>query len=221
MSIVSENTELEGGPSDAPERNGVKDEPGEPALSSEPKPEPDDSRQLSLAGIAKTHSDDYAGFDPSIHATNDDGTPKLKADGTYAKKRGRKAGASAPSALPPKNAGQKGAASSGATNSPLNDEAEKIDAVSRMSANMVINAAVWTMGEEVGKPTSKNESDGLLFAFRNYYEVRGVPNIPPELGLLVAIGAYIGPRLRHEKMRPKVAIIAEKVKSWIAKALHR
>lgn len=173
----------------------------------------DNAGGVTLPTIAESHTEAYAGFDPSIHAMNDDGTPKKKADGSFALKRGRKAG-SAGSALPPKNAPAKNG-----VGVPGIDSRPKIssDEAARQSANMVINVAVWTLGEEIGKPTDKAEADGLLLSFKNYYDSRGVPDIPPEIGLFVALGAYIGPRLMHEKSKSKI----EKAKLWIASKLHK
>lgn len=162
-----------------------------------------DSPGISIAGLAETHAEVHAEFDPAIHAVNPDGTPKRKADGTLALKRGRKAG-NAASVLPPKSAAQ----------SVVAGEAEKrlsLDQAARESANLVINVAVWTLGAEVGQPIDKAEAEGLRLSFRNYYEARGVPDLPPEIGLIVALGSYIGPRLMHEKSQSKM----EKVKAWI------
>lgn len=144
--------------------------------------------QLSLVGVVEAHSTAYAGFDPSIHAVNEDGTPKRKASGEYALKRGRKAGGK--STLPPK-----------AKDQGPDPEIIRInvDEAARQSANLVINAAVWTMGEEIGKPLDKAEAEGLKLSFKNYYEARGVPNIPPEIGLILALGSYIVPRIRQSE----------------------
>lgn len=165
----------------------------------------DEGAQLTLAGVVQAHGESYDGFDPAIHAVNEDGTPKRKASGAYALKRGRKAGTSAASALPPKNAaanpavGEPGSQSEPVTINP--------DEAARQSANLVINASVWILGEEIGKPQDKSEAEGLKLSFKNYYEARGVPNIPPEIGLFLAIGSYIGPRMMHEKSRSKMEMI--------------
>jgi hypothetical protein len=52
-------------------------------------------------------------------------------------------------------------------------------------------------------------------SFRNYYEARGVPDLPPEIGLFIALGSYIGPRLMHEKSQSKM----DKVKLWLSSKL--
>lgn len=191
-------------PGDAP-ANAEDSNPVAPAESSD---------SASLSNLTESHMQTYEGFDPSIHATNEDGTPKRKVDGTYALKRGRKAGSAAASALPPKNAAQKAVAGAPGVSSPATIT---LDEAARQSANMVINVAVWTLGEEVGKPNDKAEAEGLKLSFKNYYEARGVPNIPPEIGLVMALGSYIGPRLMHEKSRTKM----ERIGAWIHSKLHK
>ena len=162
-----------------------------------------DVGKVSLSAIVHTHEGSHPGFDPAIHAVTDDGTPKRRADGSYALKRGRKSGQT--NSLPPKG---------GATATPQNSQTVSADQVvtgpvriapdeaARQSANLIINMAVWICGEEIGKPHDKAESEGLKISFVNYYEARGVPNIPPELGLFAALGSYIVPRFRQsEKAR--------------------
>lgn len=153
---------------------------------------------VTLEGLAGNHLETHPGFDPARHAQNPDGSPKRKADGSYASKRGRKPGQANP--LPPKESG---------TIKP----SEKVDSVAtvqevprispdeaaRQSANLIINASVWICGEDIGKPIDKAESEGLKISFVNYYESRGVPNIPPEIGLLAAIASYIAPRYRKSQ----------------------
>jgi hypothetical protein len=185
----------------------------EGGASSNDSPPPDgiqsvDSSSITIAGLSETHAEVHAEFDPAIHAVNADGTPKRKADGTLALKRGRKAGTAAGSALPPKSA---------AAQTVVGEQEKRLslDQAARESANLVINVAVWTLGSEVGQPIDKAEAEGLRLSFRNYYEARGVPDLPPEIGLFIALGSYIGPRLMHEKSQSKM----DKVKLWLSSKL--
>jgi hypothetical protein len=167
--------------------------------------------QASLANIIASHENSHPGFDPAIHAVTEDGTPKRRADGSYALKRGRKSGQS--NSLPPKT---------GATATAIKTDGETVtdsgpvkiapDEMARQSANMVVNLAVWICGEEIGVPKDKAESDGLKMSFVNYYEARGVPNIPPELGLVIALGSYIGPRVTKSE---KAKGFIERTYIWI------
>lgn len=157
----------------------------------------DTTNSVRLSDIADRHLEAHPGFDPSIHASNEDGTPKRRADGSYALKRGRKAGGA--SHLPAKNGGGISApVSAPVETAPQVLQAPRIapDEAARQSANLVINAAVWICGEEIGKPQDKAEAEGLKISFVNYYESRGVPDIPPEIGLIAALASYILPRVR-------------------------
>lgn len=165
--------------------------------------EPHPVGKISLGAIVQAHEGSHPGFDPAIHAVTADGTPKRRADGSYALKRGRKAGQT--NSLPPKTGvtatPQNSAvvSDSQTTSGPVRIAPEE---AARQSANLVINMAVWICGEEIGKPHDKAESEGLKISFVNYYEARGIPNIPPELGLFAALGSYIVPRFRQsEKAR--------------------
>lgn len=140
-------------------------------------------------------SEAHAGFDPLVHAVNPDGSPKRKVDGSYAMKRGRKSGA-----LP----------SPSSTTSPAAQVAQtptiNVDEASRQSCNMLINGAVLLFGEQWA-PQDKEEAKGLQISFKNYFEARGVPNVPPEVGLVVAVLAYSLPRLTHEKTVSRFTVL--------------
>lgn len=201
---ANENNESPGGaeiPAN-PETLGEDSESGKQAKSV-PDVAPSSS---AIEGLASQH----IGFDPEIHAVNPDGTPRLKADGTYALKRGSKAGKRARAALPPKNAASVEDAGAAAKPSENTEEAARkiqLEASAAMSANIVFNIGVMVFGDPLGKPKDKGEAEGMKLAFQNYYTIRGVPDIPPELGLFIVVAAYAGPRLRHESMR-------DKVKAW-------
>lgn len=141
-----------------------------------------------VAGVIESHD----GFDPLVHAVNPDGTPKRKVDGSYAMKRGRKSG------VPQSTNSPTPIASAEAT---IN-----VDEAARQSCNMIINGAVLMFGEQWA-PQDKEEAKGLQISFKNYFEARGVPNVPPEVGLAVAILAYSLPRITHEKTVSRFQVI--------------
>jgi len=144
-----------------------------------------------VSGVMEAHD----GFDPLTHAVNPDGTPKRKVDGSYALKRGRKSGV-----LP----------SPSSTSSPQAQVVQtptiNVDEASRQSCNMLINGAVLLFGEQWA-PQDKEEAKGLQVSFKNYFEARGVPNVPPEVGLVVAMLAYSLPRLTHEKTVSRFTVL--------------
>ena len=172
----------------------------EPVAPIDQTGKPDDTPvSPTLASLAGAHMETHPGFDPAIHASNEDGSPKRKADGSYAMKRGRKAGGS----LPPKDSRPGSGPASAKDIAPGAIAAAVISSeeAARQSANIVINGAVFLCGEEIGAPKNKEEAEGLKFAFKNYYDVRGVPNLPPELGLIIGVAVYVAPRIRESEKK--------------------
>lgn len=173
-------------------------------------PSPDASSQgsttlpdpASIGDIAAAHSEKHAGFDPEIHAVNPDGTPKFKLDGSYAKKRGRKAGAAGARPLP----------DTSIADGQETQQGISTEEAARQSANTFINGARLLFGDE-WEPETKAEAENLKNSFKNYYDARGVPNIPPEFGLVVALSAYSIPRLTKENTQTKL----QKVAGWAKK----
>lgn len=197
---------------EAPAQSSV-DQTGKPNGTGNDTDHASSTSPITLSGIVAGHVGSHPGFDPSIHATDTvTGEPKRKADGSYAMRRGRKAGAKP---LPPKE-GTTGAKIDGpqmiTETSSVVQVRISAEEAGRQSANLLINAAVWICGEEIGKPQDKAEAEGLKFSFVNYYEVRGVPNIPPEIGLLAAVFSYIAPRYQ-KSVEAKTKF--EKLTFWI------
>jgi hypothetical protein len=162
--------------------SGYEASPTEKNVSTLPDPkQPSQVGSIAdmVAGVAEAND----GFDPLLHAVNPDGTPKRKVDGSYAMKRGRKSGA----------------APSTSSAAPASVEVTiNTDEAARQSCNMLINGAVLLFGEQF-EPRDKAEAEGLKTSFKNYFDARGVPNVPPEVGLAVALLAYSLPRITHEK----------------------
>lgn len=162
---------------------------------------PADNIGEMLADVVESND----GFDPALHATNPDGTPKKKVDGSYALKRGRKSGA-----LP-----VPGQPSAGALPTPkLAAQAQptiNADESARQACNILINGCVALFGEQWA-PADKEEAKGLQLSFKNYFDARGVPNVPPEAGLVVAVLAYSLPRIGHEKTITRFQAL--KLRAW-------
>ena len=147
----------------------------------------------TVADMVSGVADAQSGFDPLIHAVNPDGTPKRKVDGSYALKRGRKMGAAAPTSAAPGQPAEPAPAPGDAPAVKIN-----ADEAARQTCNVMINGAVMMFGEQWA-PRDKDEAKGLQTSFKNYFEARGTPNVPPEVGLVFAVLAYSLPRLTHEK----------------------
>lgn len=135
-------------------------------------------------------TEDENSFDPATHATDQWGQPILNKDGTYRRKRGRKKGSR-----------------NSATDSPAQETSSipliSTDEAAKQSANLFINTGVLVFGDEWA-PESKEEAGALKNAFKNYYDAKGVPNIPPEYGLAFALGAYSLNRLTKDNTRTKL-----------------
>lgn len=203
--------------------NSVPD--GTPTPSAETPP-------VTLDGMVQDHAAPLEGFDPAAHAVGADGKPVIKADGTYAKKRGRKpaqtnqpVSARAPYALP--LPGAENSANAPSTNSaggnPLpnpvtQNQGGKMspELAAKWSANLTFNIGAMIFGHELATP-SKDEKVIIPAAFKDYYDLRGSPDIPPEIGLAIAVGAYLLPRFRHESQAEKVGRIWDKIKSVFRK----
>jgi hypothetical protein len=170
---------------------------GDPAKANEPdsiiEPNPHAIEGVGdIADMVSGVSEAHDGFDPLVHAINPDGTPKRKVDGSYAMKRGRKSGA-----VPTPNSSPVQVAQTPTINA---------DEAARQSCNMLINGAVLLLGEQ-WEPRDKDEAKGLQISFKNYFEARGVPNVPPEVGLVVAVLAYSLPRVTHEKTVSRFTVL--------------
>lgn len=85
--------------------------------------------------------------------------------------------------------------------------------VAKQIVNVGINLSVRFFGDE-WKPVDKDEAMNVAFAFRDYFDARGVPQMPPEVVLLLAISAYAAPRLNHDNTRKKLQRMFQRVKDW-------
>ena len=188
--------------------NTIIVEPVEPYNNANSMPD-----QLSIPGLASEH---LAGFDPSIHAVDKNtGQPIVKADGTFARKRGRKTGA--------KNNAPETEPETETETMPEEIPREVPKAVSvtseqaaKTSANLLFNIGVMIFGE-VGKPVDKDEAFTVKNAFKDYYDAKGVVEIPPEISLLIVVGGYgIG---RYHAAKQEAPI--HKIKAWFFNLFKR
>lgn len=137
-------------------------------------------------------------FDPNIHATNSDGTPKYLKDGkTYAKKRGRKAGST------------KSIVSTPQKPQPVNTSNMKARATGVTAAHTLLVTCVGIFGDEwrpvIDETSGIDEKKNLEEAFADYMEAKGLEDIPPNIALVLAISFYAIPRLMKPKTKNRVA----------------
>jgi hypothetical protein len=169
---------------------------------------------LTLEGMTKEVSEIYAGFDPQKHAVNPDGTPKKRADGQWASKRGRKPGQT-PSSAPV-------AASAPTSSAPLSAkkarEAGVItnEAAARQTVALVVTALGSTLGDEWNFATQE-EADNMRAAVKAYYDANGQVAISPELMLTFQVAAYAAPRAQHPNTKAKLKTAWEWCKNLFGK----
>lgn len=213
--LDSEAVESEQNQGDTQESQSI-DNPGQESDNAISVPVSDTAPSVEQSGLTL---DVLTGEHVEKAAQADDGAQgpvRLNKDGTIAKKRGRKPGqkSATVSSLPPVNQPE---------NAPSDNQPQKIstEESARWSANIVFNVGGFVFGDELGKPKDKDEANAMKAAFKNYYDVKGTPNIPPEIGLLLAIGFYAAPRLRHESMSEKVGRWIDGVKGFFRKKVSQ
>jgi hypothetical protein len=67
------------------------------------------------------------------------------------------------------------------------------------------------------EPKDAAEANNLKFAFKNYYDVRGIPNVPPEFALIAAVAGYALPRLKDETTKGKI----EQFRDWLRSRIKK
>lgn len=192
---------------------GVDDRSPSVPHNDPPGQEVDESAQLfsevNLEGEINAQAKQYVGFNPEIHATNEDGTPRTKKDGSFALKRGRKSGAILPSGeseLPD--------APTPLSNSAVKTEAAKkinYKALGKVYAGIFIGGTASIIGPE-WNPANKEEQTNLENAFSAYAESTGAQDLPPGLALVMTVAMYGAARLHHENTRSKFAALKDKLK---------
>lgn len=173
------------------------------ALVAEPTPEPATNTGTPAANPPPVHSSEPinrpvsdAGsganaFDPVIHATNGDGTPKKNQDGTYAKKRGRKPGS--------RNVG--------AVASDVAESAVDYGKLGQFVGGMLTGSCVTVFGDEwLAKPEEQGQIDMALAA---YAKSKNWSDLPPGLIVLCVFTIYAAPRMTMPKTRERMRTIGE------------
>lgn len=186
-----------------PETDSVEQSPADvPRETSDP-----------VSQAVETAIEQWVGFDPAIHAVNEDGTPRLRVDGSFARKRGRGGRKSVDTNAPgsddlftdPDNTPSQPlhvpretppAQTSPTTAPTLNNQ---------QTAAMLVMACTTVMGKLVGPEwlTEKPEQKALVDATKIYLDAKGGVDVTPEMGLFIAVSMYAVPRLAHENTRSK------------------
>lgn len=151
-------------------------------------------------------------FDPAIHETGPDGKGIIGSRTGFLRMRrgGASKGGAAPSRSKVSIASKSVESAANTLDAARNADMlkEKIASTAAVSTEMVLMLGQAVGGEEFAPEAG--EKDGMTAAFVNYYTIRGVVDLPPEVMLGVCIFGYVGKRWN----RP---IFAEKRKAWWAK----
>jgi len=144
----------------------------------EPEPQSNDQQSFRFSEESATER-----FNPSIHATDNNGNPVRKKDGTYAKKRGPKG------KQPFKAEPQREAVAGEAVPLPDIGKAEA-------TATVVVVGLTGTLEALLGNKwkASNDERVFMRDALRDYMLVSNL-EAPPEFALIIAFGSYALPRL--------------------------
>jgi len=152
----------------------------------------------------KGQVDDHGNaFDPNIHLKDSEGNPKKTKTGKFRKKPGVNKPQSQQSGSGDKdNAQQFGA-----------------DQAAWMATNMFINTGVGVFGKEwyPQKSGGIDEQAYLQTSFQQYFEAKGVYDIPPGWALAIAMTSYAAPRFRMPDTRTRMQKIGDALKYKIGK----
>lgn len=171
-----------------------------------------------VTAAVETAVQQWIGFDPSIHAVNEDGTPRLRVDGSYARKRGRggrKSGddetAAGEADLFSNTVSRETPSGQTATAPQASPTQTAPNLTSQQAAAMLVIACTTVMGKLVGPEwhAEKPEQKALVDATKIYLDSKGGLNVTPEMGLFIAVSMYAVPRLAHENTRSKFSLAVD------------
>lgn len=159
--------------------------------------------------VAESVADSVAshiGFDPAVHRSDADGNPILTREGAYAKKRGpRKAGdvSHETTSDVPRETASAGIPTQAAASS----------VSTAQTAVFLVTTVTGVLSRAIGPEwtADKQEIKGLSDAVKTYIDSKGGIAITPEMGLVLAIGAYSLPRLAVENTQTKL----QKATDWL------
>lgn len=225
MTRVLKDSETPGTP---PVDEGVTDQE---VLSHDPQPEPvENTNQEADADSVHSTDDDaiesegisahvdtavesavsqWVGFDPEIHAVNPDGTPKLRTNGSYALKRGRKRGGTFP--VPGADHATAGIPDPGADTAQATPPVTSAPQVAAATLNnaqtalFLVTSVTGVLSRAIGPEwaAEKSEVKGLSDATKAYLDATGGLNLSPGIALSLAIASYAAPRFAHENTRSR------------------
>jgi hypothetical protein len=160
-------------------------------------------------------------FDPSKHASDENGQPVKTASGKFRKRSGRKPGATGNSDNTQKPKSQLGNVNANSRdNQPPAVDPGTIEAA-RAAAHLTFQAGLLLGGEDfqpiIDQSTGLNEPLQMENAYKNYFQARGVTDFPPGVALAVTMIAYAAPRFSQPRTKTRL----QKVGAWFKKTFSR
>lgn len=175
-----------------------------------------------VADAVSSAVEQWVGFDPMIHARNPDGSPRLRVDGSYARKRGKGnrksddtvsretggdlfSGAGAGADVP--RGTDTNETSAAPPQTPTTPTTPTVAATlsSREAAAAIVITSTTILSRMVGAEwaAEKPELKSLTDATKTYIDTKGGIQMSPEMGLFLAVSMYAAPRFAHENTRSK------------------
>lgn len=139
-------------------------------------------------------------FDPAIHEADELGIPRRTADGLFRRKRGRRSGVS--------YGLDSGTAAETVSEGCILPRTEAVKA-GKATAALIYSFGQGVFGDEWTpvKSGGLDEKEYVSNAFADYYEARGCIKLPPEVGLILAVGTIFGPRLFLPQTKAKISVV--------------
>lgn len=147
--------------------------------------------------IADMEQKDSAGqiFNADIHATGRDGTPSVTRGGKFRLRKQRK-------------------------DETTDEDLQRIS-VATTSAGLFVTMGVTLFGDEWLPDEKEKEIEQLVRAFDEYYKAAGVVNIPPSVGLVIALSGYTLKRVTKPITKSKLGKIKDAIKDRVLKVFRR
>lgn len=158
-----------------------------------------------------------ARFDSALHAVDSDGKPITTTRGTFALKRGRKAGGSA---KPGMVASGSTMPATGVSKTDSDKAAKEVAArtAGAGAAEMLFMAGRVLGGEEwipMLKPDMGLDERAMMHgAFGDYFVATGKTDIPPGVALSFAVCSYVGVRLAMPQTQSRFKTAKAKITAW-------
>ena len=158
------------------------------------------AEEKELVESVKEVDKDGNAFDPELHQTNEDGTPKIGASGKLLKRRGKG-----------------GSRLKRPKKEQISPETLQCQSQAKLATALLVTLGVSIFGDE-WQPMSDeklglDEKSMLEEAFTDYFVATGAKDLPPSLALALAVGAYSLPRFTLPKTQNRLV----KFGGWVSK----